>query len=53
MKTLMIKTHEAWIEMLMAGFMSKTANKHVFIDLSDILFRHIKWIENEIIELSE
>ncbi len=53
MKTLMIKTHEAWLEMLMAGFMSKTQNKQVLFDFSDILFRHFTWIENELIELGE
>ncbi len=53
MKTLMIKTHEAWLEMLMAGFMSKTENKQVLFDFSDILFRHFTWIENELIALDE
>ncbi len=53
MKTLMIKTHEVWLEMLMAGFMSKTQNKQVLFDFSDILFRHFTWLENEIIELGE
>ncbi len=53
MKTLMIKTHEAWLEMLMAGFMSKTENKQVLFDFSDILFRHFTWLENELIELDE
>ena len=53
MKTLMIKTHEAWLEMLMAGFMSKTENKQVLFDFSDILFRHFTWIENELIVLDE
>ena len=49
----MIKTHEAWLEMLMAGFMSKTKNKQVLFDFSDILFRHFTWLENELIELDE
>jgi len=49
----MIKTHEAWLEMLMAGFMSKTKNKQVLFDFSDILFRHFTWLENELIELGE
>ena len=49
----MIKTHEAWLEMLMAGFMSKTENKQILFDFSDILFRHFTWIENELIELGE
>jgi len=53
MKTIMIKTHEAWLEMLMAGFMSKTKNKQVLFDFSDILFRHFTWLENELIELDE
>ena len=53
MKTLMIKTHEAWLEMLMAGFMSKTSNKQVLFDFSDILFRHFTWLENELIEIGE
>jgi len=53
MKTLMIKTHEAWLEVLMAGFMSKTENKQVLFDFSDILFRHFTWLENELIELDE
>ena len=53
MKTVMIKTHEVWLEMLMAGFMSKTANKQILFDFSDILFRHFTWLENELIELNE
>jgi len=53
MKTLMIKTHEAWLEVLMAGFMSKTQNKQVLFDFSDILFRHFTWLENELIVLDE
>ncbi|RRS30146.1 MAG: hypothetical protein P794_08295 [Epsilonproteobacteria bacterium (ex Lamellibrachia satsuma)] len=53
MKTVMIKTHEAWLEMLMAGFMSRTENKQVLFDFSDILFRHFTWLENELIELGE
>ncbi len=53
MKTLMIKTHEAWLAMLMAGFMSKTENKQVLFDFSDIIFRHFTWLENELIEMDE
>ena len=49
----MIKTHEAWLATLMAGFMSKTENKQVLFDFSDILFRHFTWLENERIELGE
>ena len=52
-KTIMIKTHEAWLATLMAAFMSKTENKQVLFDFSDILFRHFTWLENELIELGE
>jgi rubrerythrin len=53
MKTLLIKTHEAWLEMLMAGFMSRTQNKQVLFDFSDILFRHFTWIEHGMIVSGE
>ncbi len=53
MKTVLIKTHEAWLEMLMAGFMSHTQNKQVLFDFSDILFRHFTWIEHGMIESGE
>jgi hypothetical protein len=53
MKTIMIKTHEAWLATLMAAFMSKTENKQVLFEFSDILFRHFNWLENELIELDE
>ncbi len=53
MKTVMIKTHEAWLEMLMAGFMSTTENRQVLVDFSDILFRHFTWIEHELIATQE
>jgi hypothetical protein len=49
----MIKTHEAWLATLMAGFMSKTQNKQVLFDFSDILFRHFTWLENELIKMDE
>jgi len=50
MKKAMIQTHEAWLAMIMAGFMSKTENKQVLFDFSDILFRHFNWMENELVE---
>ena len=53
MKTVMIKAHEAWLATLMAGFMSRTDNKQVLFDFSDILFRHFNWLENELISLDE
>ena len=49
MKETMVKIHETWLEMLMAGFMSKTKNKQVLFDFSDILFRHFTWVEHALI----
>ena len=53
MKTLFIKTHEVWLEMLMAGFMSHTSSKQTLMDFSDILFRHFTWLEAEMIKRGE
>ena len=53
MKTVTIKAHEAWLATLMAGFMSRTENKQVLFDFSDILFRHFNWLENELIVTEE
>ena len=50
MKTLLIKTHEAWLTTSMAAFMSRTTeNKRILTEFSDILWRHFTWIENELI----
>jgi rubrerythrin len=50
MKTLLIRTHEAWLATLMAAFMSKTTeNKRVLTEFSDILWRHFTWIEHDLI----
>ncbi len=53
MTTVLIKTHEAWLEMLMAGSMSHTQNRQTLLDFSDILFRHFTWIEHEMIGTGE
>jgi len=50
-KNLLIKTHELWLETLMASFMSNTIeNKQVLNDFSDILFRHFTWLERKLIQ---
>ena len=50
MKSLLIKTHEAWLATLMAALMSRTTeNKRVLTEFSDILWRHFTWIENDLI----
>ncbi len=53
MKTLLIKTHELWLETLMAGFMSQTENRLKLYEFSDIIFRHFQWIENHMIYTGE
>ena len=45
MTTLLIKTHELWLETLMAGFMSRTKNRETLYNFADIIFRHMRWIE--------
>jgi hypothetical protein len=50
MKTLLVRTHEAWLATLMAALMSKkTENKRVLTEFSDILWRHFTWIEHDLI----
>ncbi len=50
MKTLLVKTHEAWLATLMAALMSRTTeNKRVLTEFSDILWRHFTWIEHDLI----
>jgi len=53
MKNLLIKTHELWLEMLMAGFMSQTDNRQKLYDFSGILFRHFTWLEHHLINQGE
>jgi len=53
MKTLLIKTHEVWLETIMAAFMSQTHNRQVLYEFSDILWRHFTWLEHELIRHGE
>ncbi len=53
MKTLLIKTHEVWLETLMAAFMSQTQNRQKLYEFSNILWRHFTWLEHELIKLGE
>jgi len=50
-KELFRKIHEAWLTTLMTAFMAKnTESKQTLYDFSDILFRHLTWIENDFIK---
>ena len=53
MKTLLIKTHELWLETLMASFMSSGDNRMHLYEFANILFRHFTWIENQLIKNGE
>jgi len=51
MNNLLIKTHELWLEVLMASFMTQNGeSKRVLNHFSDILFRHFTWIEKSLID---
>ncbi len=51
MRELSVKTHELWLVVLMASFMSKDGEtKRVLNDFSDIIFRHFTWIEKSLIK---
>ena len=50
MNKLLQKSHEIWLETLMAAFMSHGQNRDRLYDFASILFRHFKWIENCLIE---
>ncbi len=53
MKTLLIKTHELWLETLMASFMSSGDNRMHLYEFANIIFRHFTWIENQLIKNGE
>jgi len=53
MKTLLIKTHELWLEVLMAGFMSQSENRGKLYDFAGIVFRHFTWLEHHMISIGE
>ena len=42
--------HEAWLALLFSGFMSQTASRQEFYEFSNILFKHLTWIENDFIK---
>lgn len=54
MKNIMIKTHEVWLETMMAAFMSSRGEtKDQLFDFAEILFRHFTWLEDELIKIGE
>ncbi len=50
MKKLFKEIHEAWLATQFAGFMSQTQTRQELYEFSNILFKHLTWIENDFIK---
>ena len=50
MKQLFAEIHEAWLATQFTGFMSKTQSRQELYEFSNILFKHLTWIENDFIK---
>ena len=52
MKQLFAEIHEAWLATQFTGFMSKTQSRQELYEFSNILFKHLTWIENDFVKNS-
>ncbi len=50
MKKLFRDMHEAWLATQFTGFMSHTESRQELYEFSNILFKHLTWIENDFIK---
>jgi len=50
MKKLFKEIHEAWLATQFCGFMSKTQSRQELYEFSNILFKHLTWIENDFVK---
>jgi hypothetical protein len=50
MKKLFKEIHEVWLATQFSGFMSQTANRQELYEFSNILFKHLTWIENDFVK---
>ena len=50
MKTLFKEVHEAWLATQFTGFMSQTQSRQTLYEFSNILFKHLTWLENDFIK---
>ena len=50
MKQLFNEIHEAWLATQFTGFMSQTQSRQELYEFSNILFKHLTWIENDFIK---
>ncbi len=50
MKQLFKEVHEAWLATQFTGFMSQTQSRQELYEFSNILFKHLTWLENDFIK---
>ncbi len=50
MKQLFKEVHEAWLATQFTGFMSQTGSRQDLYEFSNILFKHLTWLENDFIK---
>jgi hypothetical protein len=50
MKKLFKEIHEAWLAIQFTGFMSQTQSRQELYEFSNILFKHLTWIENDFVK---
>ena len=50
MKKLFAEVHEAWLATQFSGFMAQTQNRQTLYEFSNILFKHLTWLENDFIK---
>ena len=50
MKQLFKEVHEVWLATQFTGFMSQTQSRQVLYEFSNILFKHLTWLENDFIK---
>ena len=49
MKQLFKEVHEVWLATQFTGFMSQTKSRQELYEFSNILFKHLTWLENDFI----
>jgi len=53
MKQLFKEVHEVWLATQFTGFMSQTQSRQELYEFSNILFKHLTWIENDFVKQQE
>ena len=52
MKILFKEVHEVWLATQFAGFISKTESRGELYEFSNVLFKHLTWLENDFVKQS-